>query len=197
MKIVETHDILSVGLFSKSEEWHIGCRQVKDAINAVDWPHGSGSFTIHPQGGKKRGNGNRVDPFKKPCIEYLKKSGWLTEKPPLLKKGVMSPGNLDAALYICKAGYIGFKWGIGNITLSHRAINKMLLIIQTGDMLGGVLVVPSDNLKTFLAEHIGNIEELRPYISLWRSIPIKEGGFRIEVVEYDATSLDVSRIGTS
>lgn len=196
MKIVETHDIFSVGIFSKSEEWRIACRQVKDAISDVDWPHGSRSFTIYSQGGKKRGNGNRVDSIKKPCLEYLEKLGWLTEKPRLLKKGIMSPRNLDS-LYICKAGYIGFKWGIGNITLSHRAINKLLLTIQTGGLLGGVLVVPSDNLKTFLAEHIGNIEELRPYISLWRSIPIKEGGFRIEVVEYDATSLDVSRIGTS
>jgi hypothetical protein len=196
MKIVETHDILSVGMFSKSEEWRIACRQVKDAISAVDWPHGSRSFTVYPQGGKKRGDGNRVNSIKKPCIEYLEKSGWLTEKPRLLKKGIMSPRNLDA-LYIYKAGYIGFKWGFGNITSSHRAINKLLLTIQTGGLLGGFLVVPSDNLKTFLTDRIGNIEELRPFLPLWRSIPIKESVLRIEVVEHDATSPDMPRIGIS
>jgi hypothetical protein len=193
MKIDETHDILSIGSFSKSKEWQIACKQVKDAIHSVDWPHGSGSFTIYPQSGKKRGEGNGVVPIKIPCIEYLERSGWLTEKLPPLEKGVISPGDLDA-LYICKAGYIGFEWETGNISSSHRAINKLLLTMQVGGLVGGFLVVPSDNLKTFLTDRIGNIGELRPYIPLWSSIPIKEGVLRIEVVEHDATSLAVPRI---
>jgi hypothetical protein len=106
-------------------------------------------------------------------------------------KGVIHLGDLDA-LFSCNAGYIGFEWETGNITLSHRTINKLLLTIQTGGLLGGFFVVPSDNLKTFLADRIGSIRELRPYIPLWSSVPIKEGVFRIEVVEHDATSLDVS-----
>jgi hypothetical protein len=71
MKIVETHDILSVGMFSKSKEWHISCKQIKDAIHAVDWPHGSGSFTIYPQSGKKRGEGNGVVPIKNHALNIL------------------------------------------------------------------------------------------------------------------------------
>jgi hypothetical protein len=193
MKIVETYDIFSVGSFSKSEEWHIACVQVEDAIRAVDWPHGSGKFTIYPESGKKRGKGNGVDPIKKPCIEFLKKSGWQTEKLPPIKKGVMKPGDLDA-LFIIKTGYIGFEWETGNISSSHRAINKLLLTMQMGGLLGGFLVVPSDNLKTFLTDRIGNIGELRPYLPLWSSVPIKEGVLRIEVVEHDATSLDVPKI---
>jgi hypothetical protein len=193
MKIVETHDIFSVGLFSKSREWDIACKQVKEAIHATDWPHGSGKFTIYPQSGKKRGEGNGVVPIKKPCIENLKKSGWLTEKLPPLDKGVIHPGDLDA-LFSCNTGFIGFEWETGNISSSHRAINKLLLTMQVGGLVGGFLVVPSDNLKIFLTDRIGNIGELRPYLPLWSSIPIREGVLRIEVVEHDATSLHVDKI---
>lgn len=193
MKIVETHDIFSVGSFSKSGAWDIACKQVEAAIQATDWPHGSGRFIIYPQSGKKRGEGNGVVPIKKPCIEILKNSGWLTEELPPLEKGVIHPGDLDA-LFSCDAGYIGFEWETGNISSSHRAINKLLLTMQAGGLVGGFLVVPSDNLKIFLTDRIGNIGELRPYLPLWSSIPIREGVLRIEVVEYDATSWDVPRI---
>lgn len=193
MKIVETHDVFSEGAFPQSEEWHSACIHVKDAIRITDWPHGSGKFTIYPQSGKKRGEGNGVVPIKKPCIEHLKQSGWLTEKLPPLDRGVMKPGDLDA-LFRCRRGFIGFEWETGNISSSHRAINKLLLTMQLGGLIGGFLVVPSDNLKPFLTDRIGNIGELRPYLPLWSSIPILEGVLRIEVVEHDATSFDVPRI---
>jgi len=193
MKIVETHDVFAVGDFPQSQEWRSACMQVKEAIIATDWPHGSGKFTIYPQSGKKRGEGNGVVPIKKPCIDRLKRYGWLTEKLPPLHRGVMNPGDLDA-LYQCDKDFIGFEWETGNISSSHRAVNKLLLTMQLGGLIGGFLVVPSDDLKVFLTDRIGNIGELRPYLPLWSSIPISEGVLRIEVVEHDATSLDVPRI---
>lgn len=193
MKIVETHDLCSSGPFYMSEEWLTACDQVKRAIQAADWPHGSGKFTIYPESGKKRGEGNGVVPIKKPCIDYLKRLGWLTEKLPPLEHGVIKPGDLDA-LYKCSAGFIGFEWETGNISSSHRAINKLLLTMQLGGLIGGFLVVPSDALKPFLTDRIGNIGELKPYLPLWSSIPIKSGILRIEVVEHDATSFEVPRI---
>ena len=66
--------------------------------------------------------------------------------------------------------------------------------MQVGGLIGGFLVVPSYELKIFLTDRIGNIGELRPYLPLWSSIPIKEGVLRIVVVEHDATSFDVPRI---
>jgi len=134
-----------------------------------------------------------VVPIKKPCIRRLSKLGWLTEKLPPLKKGVIKPGDLDA-LFKCSAGFIGFEWETGNISSSHRAINKLLLTTQAGGLIGGFLVVPSDQLKVFLTDRIGNIGELRPYLPLWSSMPIKEGVLRIVVVEHDAISFDVPRI---
>lgn len=193
MKIAETHDVFSQGSFPQSEEWRSACAQVKDAIRVTDWPHGSGKFIIFPQSGKKRGEGNGVVPIKKPCIEHLQQSGWLTEKLPPLEVGVMRPGDLDA-LFHCSGGYIGFEWETGNISSSHRSINKLLLTMQLGGLIGGFIVVPSDKLKPYLTDRIGNIGELRPYLPLWGSIPIQEGILQIVVVEHDATSFDVPRI---
>jgi len=193
MKIVELHDVFSVGPFPESEEWQTACEHVQEAIYATDWPHGSGYFKIYPESGKKRREGNGVVPIKKPCIRRLRKLGWLTEKLPPLKKGVIKPGDLDA-LFKCSAGFIGFEWETGNISSSHRAINKLLLTTQAGGLIGGFLVVPSDQLKVFLTDRIGNIGELRPYLPLWSSMPIKEGVLRIVVVEHDAISFDVPRI---
>lgn len=193
MKIVEIHDVLVVGQFPKSKEWHTACEQVEEAIRVTDWPHGSGKFTIYPESWKKRRQGNGVVPIKKPCLKRLKEFNWLTEKLPPLPRGVINPGDLDA-IYYCKAGFIGFEWETGNISSSHRAINKLLSTMQVGGLIGGFLVVPSDALKVFLTDRIGNIGELRPYLPLWGSIPIKEGVMRIVVVEHDASSLDVPRI---
>ena len=193
MKIVETHDLCSSGPFYKSDQWLTACDQVKRAIQSTDWPHGSGKFTIYPESGKRRGEGNGVVPIKKPCIEYLRRLGWSTERLPPLDRGVIKPGDLDA-LYECSEGFIGFEWETGNISSSHRAINKLLLTMQLGGLIGGFLVVPSDALKHFLTDRIGNIGELRPYLPLWSSIPINSGVLRIEVVEHDATSLYVPKI---
>lgn len=193
MKLVEFYDVLLVGSFPLSNEWDTACAQVEEAIRITDWPHGSGKFTIYPESGKGRGMGNGVVPIKKPCLERLNRLNWLTEDLPPLPVGVINPGDLDA-VYRCKAGFIGFEWETGNISSSHRAMNKLLLTMQLGGLIGGFLVVPSNNLKMYLTDRIGNIGELKPYLPLWRSIQIKEGALRIMVVEHDATSFEVPKI---
>ena len=193
MKIVETQDIVSKGAFAGSPDWASACTDVESAIDKVDWPHGSGTFTIFPESGKKRGEGNGVVPIKKPCMSHLEALGWCTEKLPRLQAGVIKPGDLDG-IFHSTSGTIGFEWETGNISSSHRAVNKLLLTMQVGGLVGGFLVVPSDDLKVYLTDRIGNIGELRPYLPLWQSIPITEGVLRIVVVEHDGTSRDVVRI---
>jgi hypothetical protein len=193
MKIAEHCDILSKGSFPSNRIWNKACSDVEKAIIATDWPHGSGKFTIYPESGKKTGQGNGVLPIKGPCIAKLKEFGWETEDLPKIKGGVLGTGDLDA-LYKSNLGFIGFEWETGNISSSHRAINKLLLTLLKGGIKGGILVVPSNNLKPFLTDRIGNIGELRPYFPLWNSIRIKDGVLRIIVVEHDATSKSVPRI---
>lgn len=193
MKIVEYYDILSKGNFPNSKGWIKACAEVEKAILITDWPHGSGKFTIYPQSGKKRGEGNGVVPIKKPCLNKLKSFGWTTECLPKIKDGVLDTGDLDA-LYQTESGFIGFEWETGNVSSSHRAINKLLLTLQMGGIKGGILVIPSDSLKRFLTDRIGNIGELKPYFPLWKTVQIENGILRILVVEHDATSESVPRI---
>ena len=193
MKIVAHHDILNAAQFTARPELVKAWADVQAAVTATDWPYGSGSFTIYPQSGKKRGEGNGVDPIKRPCVRKLLQLGWQDECLPVLPGGVLDCGDLDAML-LTPAGDIAFEWETGNISSSHRAINKLLLTLQVGGLLGGFLVVPSNRLKVFLTDRIGNIGELMPYFPLWRSITGATGGLRIVVVEHDAESFDVPRI---
>ncbi len=190
MKIVETIDVLSVGAFSKTEAWKTACSQVNSAILKVDWPHRSGRFTIRPVV-----QANGVKPIKKPCIAALRKLGWSVETLPPSDKAtsVLNPGDLDALLYT-QNGYIGFEWETGNISSSHRAINKLLLTLFQGAIRAGIVVVPSARLYKFLTDRVGNITELRPYLPLWRALPIAEGCLQIIVVEHDMENTRVRKI---
>lgn len=193
MKIVEHYDLLRGGSFPESPTWKRAWNDVQAAVAATDWPHGSGTFTIRPESGKKSGEGNGVKPIKVPCIKKLAKLGWATENLPDIEKGVLTCGDLDALLST-RAGNVAFEWETGNISSSHRALNKLMLATVHGGVVGSFLVVPSDRLKAYLTDRIGNIAELRPYFSLWQRIPVPNGIVRIVVAEHDRESSRVRRI---
>jgi len=182
VKIVETIDLVSAGPFAKSTFWLNACKDVTISIGRTDWPHGSGKFTI--RAGKHL---NGVVPIKVPCLAKLRKLGWQTEALPEIEHGVLTCGDLDALLRTPE-GYIGFEWETGNISSSHRALNKLLAALHDRAIAGGYLVLPSAALYKHLTDRVGNITELRPYFGLWRAIPIKKGCLRIYVVEHDAES---------
>lgn len=89
------------------------------------------------------------------------------------------------------------EWETGNISSSHRAINKMALGLLKEVIVAGMLVVPSRSLYKYLTDRIGNWDELVPYIDLWKSIPIQNGLLQIVVVEQDEESIHVPRIPKS
>jgi len=192
LKIVEIVDLIQRGDFPKSKDWEKACNDVNEAILCTDWPHGSGTFKIYPE---RKGNG--VVPIKKPCIEKLKSLGWVTENlPPIgLLEGSKGkkPGDLDA-IYHYPSGYVAFEWETGNISSSHRAIGKLLWTLKQGGIKGGFLVIPSNRLKIYLTDRIGNIGELRPYFDLWRDLNSQEAALRILVVEHDEESENVPKI---
>jgi hypothetical protein len=153
-----------------------------------DWPHGKSTFTIRPE---KHGNG--VVPIKSPCIESLRKFGWRTEARPKPSEGVLRTGDLDA-IKETRQGLVAFEWETGNISSSHRAMNKLVLTLYRGEILAGFLVVPSARLYEYLTDRVGNITELRPYFPLWKAMPIRRGCLRVVVVEHDAVSKKIRRI---
>jgi hypothetical protein len=186
MKIAEKVQLIDIGDVSHTDEWLRCCNEVELAILATDWPHGSGSFRLNP--GVKMKNPNGVFPIKTPCMKHLKKLGWKTEMLPSELKGVRM-GNLDA-MKSTGIGNIGFEWETGNISSSHRAINKIFHAILKKGLVGGILVLPSQSMRRHLTDRVGNVTELREYFPVWQAIAFDVGAFVIYVVEHD--SLDDS-----
>lgn len=192
MKIVATHKLIAKGPFAASQEWREIRNTIYQATRAVVWPPGSSTFTIHAQSGKKRGEGNGVRPIKDAAVLYLTQRGWLPDHPWPVGVRIV-PGNMDAA-FKSSNGLIGFEWETGNISSSHRSLNKLCLGLLRGETTGGFLVVPSRKLYRSLTDRVGNIAELEPYFVFWAATPCKEGVLEIIVIEHDAESSDVPRI---
>jgi hypothetical protein len=202
MKIAETVVLLSRGEFARSAEWKAIREKVHAAIALAEWPVDAGSFTIHPESGKKSGQGNGVVPIKAKPMKALKDQGWALEYPwdVATKAGVASgkrkgarPGDIDAAKQFDQ-GLVVVEWETGNISSSHRAINKMALGLVAKKCIAGVLIVPNMKLAQYLTDRVGNIEEIRPYIPLWENLSVTEGVLELVVIEQDNESLKVPKI---
>ncbi len=87
------------------------------------------------------------------------------------------------------------EWETGNISSSHRSINKMALGILKKTLIGGALIVPTRKMYQYLTDRIGNIQELEPYFPLWNALDVDEGLLLIIAIEHDNISNDVQRIG--
>jgi Restriction endonuclease BamHI len=102
-------------------------------------------------------------------------------------------GDFDAVI-AGRAGPVIAEWETGNISSSHRSMNKITMLVSDGVVAAGVLVIPSRKLYEFLTDRIGNYRELEPYLKLWKSVPCKSGVVEIVVIEQDAESMKVSPI---
>lgn len=195
MKIVHQINIAAGYGDEYSRDFQSACDDAEQAIRSVDWPHGTGAFRILPE---KHANG--VVPIKRPCIKHLQDCGWKVESLPpigtaLQGGGANRTGDLDALKNFGTA-HVGFEWETGNISSSHRAVNKLLLALTEGDLMGGILVLPTRALAKYLTDRIGNFEELRPYFKLFQRYPLPKGSaLRVFAVEHDATDPQAPRIG--
>src|SRR5512145_874544 len=109
MKILRTTYLIKAGSFGMSDEWAARHAQICKAITDVEWPEGSGTFTLYA---KKQANG--VVPIKKSCMADLKELGWNLEtrfSPTQEKK----PGPIDATC-IEKGKLLCLEWETGNIS---------------------------------------------------------------------------------
>jgi hypothetical protein len=79
------------------------------------------------------------------------------------------------------------EWETGNISSSHRSLNKMCLALTGGLVDAAVLVVPSAMLYVHLTDRIGNVRELQPYFYFWNMFAqlLDKGLLAIVVVEQD------------
>lgn len=192
MKIVHVETILSCGPYAESAHWKETRDAIHKAVCRCAWPPGSDKFTIYPESGKKRGKGNGVTPIRNEFIKELKKLGWTIEGKAKNALGA-AIGDFDAILPGPR-GPIVVEWETGNISSSHRSMNKLTMLVADGIIAAGVLVVPSRRLYVYLTDRIGNYQELEPYLRLWKSVPCKTGILEIVVIEQDAESRRVRRI---
>jgi hypothetical protein len=86
------------------------------------------------------------------------------------------------------------EWETGNISSSHRAVNKMALGILKKVLIGGVLILPTRAMYKYLTDRVGNFPELEPYFPLWQALKVEEGLLAIIAIEHDAVSQSVPRI---
>jgi len=84
------------------------------------------------------------------------------------------------------------EWETGNISSSHRSMNKLCLVMLAGLIDVGVVILPSQRLYRHLTDRIGNWEELSPYLALWHHVgcSVKRGLLAVTVVEHDELTDD-------
>src|SRR5262249_40212180 len=80
------------------------------------------------------------------------------------------------------------EWETGNISSSHRSLNKMCMALWAGLADAAVLIVPSHKFYKHLTDRIGNIRELQPYFYFYnRAASLAPGKIlAIFEIEHDA-----------
>lgn len=163
-------------------------QHVYDSIEQMDHPRGSGEFLLY--NGKKA---NGVKPIKDSYMDRQSQHGWILEH--RLDVGVTNsrPGPIDA-VYPIENKFFAVEWETGNISSSHRAINKIITGILNDKLLGGILILPSREMYEFLTDRVGNFRELAPYFEVWSKAdyPITEGYLAVVEIEHDAITTDAS-----
>jgi hypothetical protein len=192
MKIMHIERLIDAGKFSSTKDWKRIESQIMQAIKAVEWPPGSGSFVLHDQSGKRRGQGNGVRPIKNAFMRQLKAYGWSLETR-LDIATVKKPGPMDATFPVGDRHFC-IEWETGNISSSHRAVDKMSLGILKKVLIGGILILPTRAMYRYLTDRVGNFPELEPYFPLWKSLDVDEGLLAVIAIEQDGVSKSVPRI---
>lgn len=182
MKFVDWHTLVDDGFASTGEFSRVE-RDILDGIGAIHWPSGSRDFTIPPAQLRVRPQlRNGVKPIKDAFVSVLEQRGWETE----------TPGDLFDAAFGFQSSTLPFviEWETGNISSSHRAINRIGLGMHEQRISGGVLILPTRELYKHLTDRIGNFQELQRYLPLWRRWNGEPGFQYLAIVTVEHDRLD-------
>jgi len=150
-------------------------------ISTTGWPIGSPTFKLNPT---KKGNG--VKPIKNNCIAHLESLGWKAES----KVPGSNLGPLDAVFTNPLNENFALEWETGNISSSHRAVNKLVHEMLNQRLQGGFLVLPSKDFYNYLTDRVGNFPELEPYFPVWAAHEAVLKNHYLAIVEIEYDSLD-------
>ncbi len=190
MKLISINPIIDINNTLGRKDIQLVLSKVESLLKSMEYPKGTGKFTLYDE---RKANG--VKPIKETFMEDLKNHGWILEN--RLDVGVThtKPGPIDAT-YALGQKYIALEWETGNISSSHRAVNKMVSGLLKGNLVCGILVLPSRNMYDYLTDRVGNFRELEPYFPVWNlaNYAIKEGCLIVYEIEHDSVSLEVPKI---
>lgn len=209
MKWLRTMVIFDQGEVISSADWQTLHGSYVRAISSIEHPRGSGSLTLRR---KQRLPNNQ---WRRNGVKYLKNEflafmrdheRWHAERdvelsrdrdqPPLLlypsleeyREPITSDfGEFDFMAIAAGGMRVAIEWETGNISSSHRSMNKLAIALSNGIIDVGVLVVPSRALYEHLTDRIGNIGELSGYLAMWEGLKntVERGLLAITVVEHD------------
>lgn len=192
---------------------------VVEAIDSVKWPPDADQFVVFPEE-DENGVGPITDQFETALDET---DGWestgrkhfktvLQERDRLDKtreglsdycdnpiKFVSSPW-FDALGTVPNDGrseLAAVEWETGNISSSHRSLNRLTLGLAAGIITVGIVVLPTRSLYHYLTDRVGNYPELEPYFAIWESLAheVETGVLAVVAVEHDDTAVGVPPIG--
>lgn len=214
MKWLRTLILFDQGDVISSNDWQTLHQSYVRSIESIDFPEGSGSLTlkrkVKDEDGQWRRNG--VNYLKSRFINHIRdEEKWQAEglvdlardrdQPPirlypsleLYREPVTSDfGGFDFVSTGDEGHRIAIEWETGNISSSHRSMNKLAIALANGIVDIGVLIVPSRALYEHLTDRIGNISELSGYLSMWEGLKatVERGLLAITVVEHDDLTND-------
>ena len=207
MRWLRTLILFDKGNVINSADWHAVHESYVRSIETLQHPFGSGSFTIRR---KRRGPNQK---WIRNGVGYLRQNflnhivdveGWRAEgladlglgaQPPIhlypsmeeYPIGVTIFGDFDLVTTAPNGTRVAIEWETGNVSSSHRSMNKLVLALESGSVSVGVLIVPSRLLYEHLTDRIGNFEELSGYMRMWQRFGanVEHGLLAVSVVEHD------------
>jgi Restriction endonuclease BamHI len=215
MRWLRTLVLFDQGGVVSSEDWESIHRSFVRSIERIDSPRGSGRLMLRrktqdPE--SKQWNRNGVGYLRSRFLEHMvADEGWqaegevdlqnLQEKPELRLYPSMEAysepitsafGDFDFVTTTDGGIRVAIEWETGNISSSHRSLNKLSIVLAAKKIQAGVLILPSRNLYEHLTDRIGNIGELSPYLGMWKSMgtAVERGMLAIAVVEHDELTDD-------
>lgn len=209
MKWLRTIIVFDQGDIASSADWRSIHKSYVRSIQSIDFPSGTGTLTLRRKFLRPDGQWNRngVSYLRTRFLDCMVKTeGWHPEgdvnlgtkrKPPELRlypsgKVYQEPitsefGGFDFVTTTPKGTHVAIEWETGNISSSHRSMNKLAISLRIGRVQAAVLILPSRNLYQHLTDRIGNIGELSGYLSMWMDMgkTVKRGLLAVSVVEHD------------
>lgn len=213
MRWLRTLVLFSTGEVISSNDWQIVHESYVRSIQSIDHPEGSGTLTLRRREKRPFGQWQRngVGYLRRRFLEHIVGvEGWYLEEDVDLGDVAPAPvtlyplmeerfepvtsefGGFDFVTTAPNGTRIAIEWETGNISSSHRSMNKLAIALEGGIVGAAVLIVPSRAPYDHLTDRIGNIGELSGYLRMWQSLgrSVERGLLAVTVVEQDHLTSD-------